>query len=143
MNVGGMGWQQQAQSELAGQGAQMQPGGDPLMLEGQQGGQPQGPGGMPMGGGSPAEQMVESDISNRVQRWATKILQYDPNTASEVLMQLKQKMPAIGRAVEEAYNQGKSQMVTPGGSQSQMDPAKGPTALPIQKAPTGKGSGLV
>lgn len=142
--VMGGGWQQQAQSGLLGQGAQMQEGGDPqqqMMAEGE--GQAAAGGQAMDAGGSPAEQIVEGDIQSRVSRWASKIMQYDPNTASEVLMQLKQKMPQIGQAVEEAYNQAKSQMATPSGNQSQVDPAQGPTALPEQKAPTGSGSGLV
>lgn len=135
------GWQQQAQSGLAGQGAEIQPGQDPLAMQGGQGAP--GPQQPLNAAGSPAEQIVEGDIDSRVQRWATKIMQYDPNTASEVLMQLKQKMPQIGKAVEEAYLQARSQMATPGGNQSQSDPSQGPSQLPENKAPTGKGTGLV
>lgn len=129
-------WQQQAQSGLA-------------LPQPQGGGMPMPEEGLPMeaspegGSNTPASQAVDQDINTRINTWANKLVQYDQNQASEILMELKRRMPKIGKMVEDKYNQARAEMMTPAGNQSQVDPQQGPKPLPEQKTPTGKGTGLV
>lgn len=58
----------------------------------------------PPGGGEPANS-TEEQINMRVQTWATKLLQMEPNTARMTIGELKTKMPNLGHAVEAAYNE--------------------------------------
>lgn len=66
-----------------------------------QGMYPQGP----MDGGEKAPiTPVEEQIHLRVENWAAKLMQMEPNTARMTIGELKAKMPNLGYAVEEAYN---------------------------------------
>lgn len=124
------GWEQAAQSNLAGNAAAL-PG-------------PAGSGGEGQPGQGEAAAAVEEDVQSRVRRWALKISQMDPNTAMETLTELRQHYPELGAMVEKAYNALGANMAAPNSA-----PAVDPNAktqavnpLPERHAPRG-GQGLV
>ena len=56
------------------------------------------------GGGQPPMTPVDEQIHLRVENWAAKLMQMEPNTARMTIGELKTKLPNLGYAVEESYN---------------------------------------
>lgn len=86
-------------------GSTPQPGqGDPAL---EQGADPSGgaPGASehPQGGQAEQQQAMDQQIQSKIQGWATKLTQMQPQQAQVTLSQLKSKMPEIGAQVEKAY----------------------------------------
>lgn len=121
--------QEEAQKKLHEQG--MQPGGENLHPSGGLTGD--------IGGGAPNE-TAEGDISTKIKGWAEHLSKGDPNEAQSTLADLKAKMPDVGFAVEQAYNQLKAAPGSAGGqgtkamkTEVNMDP------MPEQRAPRRSG----
>lgn len=134
---------------MPGASAPMPGQGDPSL---EQGNAPSGapgspPGEFPAGGqkeqeaAAAQEQSIAQQIDAKIQTWANKLTQMQPQQAQLTLMQLKTKSPDLGQRVEKAYKMLLAGQAPGGG-------AKGPaaglepnmTAMPEQRAPRRAGA---
>lgn len=118
---GGMGWEDTLPAPLAPQDS-----GAPL-------------------GQTAVQEGVEQAIDTRVNRWAQRLHQMNPNDASMTIQTLKVKLPTIGTKVEEAYNMMAAEMSGaspgPGGrSTDRANPNVNMNPMPTQKAPMRAGA---
>lgn len=86
---------------------------------------------------------LQLDMAGKVQGWARKLTQMDPQQAAQTIQELKSQMPDVGQAVEREYHMAQAGVSAQGGGPSQQNANSAQpnmTPLPTQKAPTRAGA---
>ena len=85
--------------------------------------------------GAPLGGSVDADIENKVQSWAQKLMGMDQAQARITIAEIKAKMPGIGKAVEDKFNQMQAEQLTAEQAQEQAAQQPGAPANGVNMAP--------
>jgi len=106
-------------------------------------------GGQPAAGGEGGGQGADLDVNQTAQNWANKLLKMDPPQAQQMLVQVRQQMPAFAKLVEDNLNKMKAGEEMGGagdtnaagetGAAQKSQGGVNMTPMPEQRAPTRKG----
>jgi hypothetical protein len=117
-------------------------GGQEVAGGGVQPGQPQSESGQAMaGGGMPQQQPSQmggggDELTAKIDSWAQRLSQTDPQTLSSTLMELKQRLPEIGTMIEQRMNVMKTQpQGNAGQGQNSMNLDVNMSPMPVKGAP--------